>query len=42
MVGIIEATRAQARRLRSEAESGLQAAKEWFEGEVLGIGDSRY
>lgn len=36
MVGIIEATRSQARRLRSEAESGWQAAKEWFEGEVLG------
>lgn len=26
----------QARRLRTEAEAGWQAAKEWFEGEVLG------
>lgn len=28
--------REESRRLRSEAESGWHAAKEWFEGEVLG------
>ena len=28
--------REEARRLRSEADTGWQAAKEWFEGEVLG------
>lgn len=28
--------REEARRLRAEAESGWQAAREWFEGEVLG------
>ena len=28
--------REESRRLRAEAESGWQAAREWFEGEVLG------
>ena len=38
IVATIEASRSQARRLRSEAEAGWQAAREWFEGELLGDG----
>ena len=32
--------RETARRLRSEAEAGWQEAKQWFEGQLLGDGDS--
>ena len=37
LVSEIEAIREKARRLRSEAEAGWQAAKAWFEGELLGV-----
>lgn len=36
LVAEIETVREKARRLRAEAEAGWQAAREWFEGEVLG------
>lgn len=37
LVAEIESIRESSRRLRAEAESGWQEAKEWFEGEVLGF-----
>ena len=36
IVATIEDTRAEARRLLSEAETGWQEAKRWFEGQLLG------
>ena len=32
----ISTTRAQARRLRAESEAGWEAAKQWFQEQLLG------
>lgn len=36
IVASIKSVQAKARRLRTEAESGWQDAKRWFEGRLLG------